>query len=85
MNKESNAEHFNISMPDGLGLELNPDGTIKKIDAPKAEVMKWREVRLEYTESLGDAYKSLTIETFLTFDELTKLRFEGGLKVVSDE
>ena len=34
---------------------------------------KWRETHIDYTESLGDAYKSLSIETYMTFDELTAL------------
>lgn len=34
---------------------------------------KWRETRIDYTESLGNARKSLSIETYLTFDELAEL------------
>lgn len=34
---------------------------------------KWRETRIDYTEGLGNVYKSLSIETDLTFDELVKL------------
>lgn len=34
---------------------------------------KRRETHIDYTESLGDAYKSLSIETYLTFDELAEL------------
>ena len=34
---------------------------------------KWRETRIDYTESLGEAYKSLSIETYLTNDELIAL------------
>lgn len=32
-----------------------------------------RAVRVEYTESLGDAYKSVSFETLATLDELRKL------------
>lgn len=31
-----------------------------------------REVHVEYTESLGDAYKKVKFDTFATFDELCK-------------
>lgn len=32
-----------------------------------------REMRIDYTESLGEAYKSLSIVTSLTFDELAAI------------
>lgn len=32
-----------------------------------------RETHIDYTESMGDAYESLSIETFLTHDELIAL------------
>lgn len=35
--------------------------------------LKMLEVRLEYSESLGEARKSLDISTFLSFDELREL------------
>lgn len=42
---------------------------------------RWRDTRIEYTESLGEAYKSLSIETYFTLNELTaivhELRGEG--------
>ena len=41
---------------------------IATLEEPKFD--KWRETHIDYTESLGDAYKSLSIETYLTFDEL---------------
>lgn len=34
---------------------------------------KYRETHIDYTESLGDAHKSFSIETFMTFDELVEL------------
>ena len=34
---------------------------------------KWRETHIDYSERLGEANKSISIETFLTFDELLKL------------
>ena len=40
-------------------------------EEPKID--KWRETHIDYTESLGDAYKSLSIETYLTNDELIAL------------
>ena len=44
---------------------------ITTLEEPKID--KWRETRIDYTESLGDAYKSLNVETYLTFDELIAL------------
>ena len=35
--------------------------------------LKMLEVRLEYSESMGEARKSLDVSTFLTFDELREL------------
>jgi hypothetical protein len=44
---------------------------ITSLGEPKID--KWRETRIDYTESIGDAYKSLSIETYLTHDELVAL------------
>ena len=44
---------------------------ITTLDEPKFD--KWRETHIDYTESLGEAYKSLSIETYLTHDELIAL------------
>ncbi len=33
----------------------------------------WRETRIEYMESLGETYKSLSVEMHLTLDELMTL------------
>lgn len=41
---------------------------ITKLEKPIID--KWRETRIEYVEHLGNADKSINIETFLTFDEL---------------
>ncbi len=41
------------------------------LDEPKFD--KWRETHIDYTESLGESYKSLSIETHLTHDELIAL------------
>jgi len=48
---------------------------ITTLEEPKFD--KWRETHIDYTESLGEAYKSISIETYLTFDELTE--FVGKL------
>ena len=45
-------------------------GAVTNFDAPKMDFDKYREIRIEYTESLADAYKSITVETYLTADEL---------------
>ena len=37
------------------------------------KIDKWRETHIDYTESLGEAYKSLSIEAYLTNDELIAL------------
>jgi hypothetical protein len=44
---------------------------ITTIEEPKLD--KWRETHVDYTESLGESYKSLSIETYLTFDEMIAL------------
>ena len=44
---------------------------ITTLEEPKSD--KWRETRIDYTESLGDACKSFSVETYLTFDELSAL------------
>ena len=47
------------------------ENIITTLEEPKFD--KWRETHIDYTESLGEAYKSLSIETYLMFDELTAL------------
>lgn len=42
-------------------------------DVGKKESAKLRETHIDYTESLGAAHKSLSIETYLTHDELIAL------------
>lgn len=49
----------------------------------ESDGMTYRETRVEYTESFGEAYKSLSIETFTTLDELRGLC--AGLMGVRDE
>ena len=44
---------------------------ITTLEEPKFD--KWRETHIDYTESLGEANKSLSIETYLTYDELVAL------------
>lgn len=44
---------------------------ITTLEEPKFDT--WRETRIDYEESLGEAYKSLNIETYLTLDELMTL------------
>ena len=44
---------------------------ITTLEEPKFD--KWRETHIDYTESLGEVHKSLSIETYLTFDELAEL------------
>lgn len=44
---------------------------ITTLEEPKFD--KWRETRIDYTESMGDARKSLSIETYLTNDELVAI------------
>lgn len=52
---------------------------ITTLEEPKFD--KWRETRFEYTESFGESYKSISVETYLTNDELVaivrELRSEG--------
>lgn len=46
-------------------------GITTTLDEPKFG--KYRETRIDYTESFGEAYKSLSIETFITHGELMDL------------
>ena len=39
----------------------------------KPSIETAREVRVEYSDSFGEAYRSLSVETFATFKELRKL------------
>ena len=44
---------------------------ITTLEEPKFD--KWRETHIDYTERLGNANKSLSVVTYLTFDELFAL------------
>jgi hypothetical protein len=44
---------------------------ITTIEEPKLD--KWRETHVDYAEGMGNARKSLSIETYLTFDEMIAL------------
>jgi len=44
---------------------------ITSLGEPKFD--KYRETHINYTESLGEAHKSFSIETWLTYDELIAL------------
>ncbi len=48
-------------------------GIITTLEEPEFAIDKWRETHIDYTDSLGEAYKSLSIETYLTHDELVVL------------
>lgn len=47
------------------------DAPIITLEDPTIDT--WRETHIDYSERLGEASKSISIETFLTFDELLKL------------
>ena len=51
--------------------EQNVNIPLITLEEPKFD--KWRETHIDYTESLGEAWKSLNIETYLTHDELIEL------------
>ena len=44
---------------------------ITTLEEPKFD--KWRETRFEYTESFGESYKSIGVESNLAFDELVAI------------
>ena len=54
------------------------DQPITQLEEPKS--VKYRETHIDYTESLGEAYKSLSIETDLTAEEIMQLvdKMMGG-------
>lgn len=47
------------------------DAPITTLEDPTIDT--WRETHIDYSERLGEASKSFSIETFLTFDELLTL------------
>lgn len=47
------------------------DAPITMLEDPTIDT--WRETHIDYSERLGEASKSISIETFLTFDELLTL------------
>lgn len=51
------------------------DQPITSLNEP--EFGKYRETHIDYTESLGEAYKSLSIETYLTAEEI--MQFVGKM------
>lgn len=70
---------------DGIGttIEYKADALNVVMADAKPKVETVREVRIDYEERLGDAGKSLSIETFMTAKELRKLMCE--LMGVEDE
>lgn len=57
----------------GTTIEHKFDALNVTVADQKPKVETVRELRIDYTESLGEADKSLRIETFATFKELRKL------------
>lgn len=57
----------------GTTVEHRFDALNVTLADPKPKVETVRELRIDYTESLCEADKSLRIETFATFKELRKL------------
>lgn len=69
-------------MLDNPKVKETIDGQVEKIlrlaDTPITNIEEptidtWRETHIDYSERLSEASKSISIETFLTFDELLKL------------
>ena len=69
----SATEKFMVEIPKEFRLGFDKDGTITSLEAPEMEFDKYRETRFEYSENLGEASKSISIETYLTNGELIKL------------
>lgn len=57
----------------GTTIEYKADALNVVMADAKPKVESVRELRIDYTESLGEAYKQLSIETFATFKELRRL------------
>lgn len=66
------SEHFDVRMPDGFKMRLGESGLVTSLEAPRMEFDKYREMHIEYSERLGDAHKSIEVETCLTADEFFK-------------
>lgn len=60
----------------GTTIEYKADALNVVVPDAKPKVETVREVSIDYTESLGEAYKSLSIETFMTAKEMRKLVHE---------
>ena len=78
----SAAEKFRVEMPKEFRLGFDENGTVTNLEAPDMKFDKYRETHLEYSESLGEASKSIDIETYLTNGELIELCRElfGGAR-----
>lgn len=57
----------------GTTIEHKFDALNVTVADPKPKVETVRELRIDYSEGLGDSYRTLTIETFATAKELRKL------------
>lgn len=70
--KTAKAEQFEFDakLPDGFKLTYDKLGTVTNLEAPKMEFDKYRETHIDFTDSLGEAYKSLSVETYMTAAEL---------------
>ena len=69
----SATEKFNVEIPDGYELKFDPKGAFTTLKAPEMKFDKYREIHFEYSESLGEAHKSVSVETYLTNSELIDL------------
>lgn len=49
------------------------DGTIILDETPDVRIDSYRETKFEYTETIGNASKSVSIDTYMTNEELVAL------------
>ena len=69
----SATEKFNVDIPDGYKLKFGPQGVLTSLESPEMKFDQYRETHLDYSESFGEAIKSISIETYLTNGELIEL------------
>ena len=69
----SATEKFNVEIPDEYKLKFDPHGVMTSLETPEMKLDQYRETHFEYSESFGEAHKSINIETYLTNGELIDL------------
>jgi len=73
MGADETRERFNAKFPKGTEFKFKDDQLIGIYTAEKPSFDKYREIKFEYQESLGNGSKSVKLESFLLFEEIESL------------